>query len=65
MARKPLSLRELTIGLTFQKEPITNLEHRVGEGLGCLLRKIMPGIDDAVFMHPDKHVGVVSRPTRL
>jgi hypothetical protein len=32
----------------FQKEPITNLDYRVGESLGRLLRKIVPRVDDTV-----------------
>jgi hypothetical protein len=51
--------------VSFQKEPITNLEHRVGKGLGRLLRKIVSRIDEAVFVQPDKHAGVLCGPTRL
>ena len=50
------------IGVSFQKEPITNLEYRVGEGLRRLLRKIVSRIDDAVFVQPDKHAGVLCGP---
>jgi len=56
---------ESIIRVSFQKEPITNLDYRVGEGLGRLLRKIVSRIDDAVFMQPDKHAGVLCGPTRL
>jgi hypothetical protein len=41
--------------VSFQKEPITNLDSRVCERLGRLLRKMVSRIDDAVFMQPDKH----------
>jgi hypothetical protein len=41
--------------VSFQKEPITNLDSRVCERLGRLLRKIVSRIDDAMFMQPDKH----------
>ena len=59
ITRETLALPEFIIGVSFQKEPITNLEYRVGEGLGRLLREIMSRIDDAVFMQPDKHAGVL------
>src|SRR6266404_4426987 len=60
-----LALPESIIRVSFQKEPITNLDYRVGEGLGRLLRKIVSRIDDAVFMQPDKHAGVLCGPTGL
>ena len=52
-----LATPESIIGVSFQKEPITNLDYRVGEGLGLLLRKIVSRVDDAVFMQPDEHAG--------
>jgi hypothetical protein len=65
ITRETLAQPEFIIGVSFQKEPITNLEYRVGEGLGRLLRKIMSRIDDAVFMQPDKHAGVLCGPPGL
>ena len=56
---------ESILRVSLQKEPITNLDYRVGEGLGRLLRKIVSRVDDAVFMQPDKHAGVLCGPTRL
>ena len=47
------------------RQPITNLDDRGGEGPGRLLRKIVSRIDDAVFMEPNKHAGVLCGPTRL
>jgi hypothetical protein len=51
--------------VSLQKEPVTDLEYRMGKGLRLLLRKIVSCIDDAVFMQPDKHAGVLCGPTRL
>ena len=34
ITRQTLALPEFIIGVSFQKEPITNLQYRFGEGLG-------------------------------
>ena len=60
-----LPLLAFTSGLYFLKEPLTNLDYRVGERLRRLLRKIVSRIDDAVFMQPDKHASVPCGPTGL
>src|SRR5450631_4086216 len=60
-----LTLPEPIIPASFQKQPITNLDYCVGKGLGCLLRKIVSRIDDAMFMQSGKHAGVLCGPTRL
>jgi hypothetical protein len=60
-----LALPESIILVSFQKEPITNLDYCVGEGVGRLLRKIVSRIDDAVFVQPDEHAGVLCGPTGL
>ena len=43
----------------FSGQPTANLHHRVGEGLGLLLRQVMSRIDDAVLVRRDKHSGVL------
>lgn len=40
-------------------QPIANLHHRVGEGLGLLLRQIMSRIDNAVLVRRNEHAGML------
>ena len=45
--------------LAVSNQPTANLHHRVGEGLGLLLRQIMSGIDDAMLVLRHGHAGVL------
>ena len=58
-------LRQTFFRVAVFGQPVANLKYCVGESLRRLLRQIVPRIDDAVFMRPNKHAGVFCGPTRF